>query len=340
VNIASPVYAADRVWHRYRQRPDSVYAVARATGQTVESRLKYLEWLTGYMRDQGIEAHAVTSLAGTELQKLRNPGGSWWSRRSLKAAAKALLQAVLPLRLHARAVAWWRKQPLSPPPGRVDFGDFRRLSPFSRRWGKDRLGIPIDRYYIDRFLQANAGDIRGRVMEVGDSTYTRRFGSDAVVQIDILHTVAGDPSATLVGDLCTGDGLPTKAFDCVILTQVLHVLPDPAAAVRTLQRILKPGGVVLATVPGISQVSRWDTDRWGDYWRCTEMAVRHLFSPVFPPDETTLSSHGNVLVAAAFLYGLADSELREDELDHVDADYPLMLTVRAALPSAKAGRPS
>ena len=72
------------------------------------------------------------------------------------------------------------------PVGTVDFGHFRRLIPISKEWGFDR-GLPIDRYYIERFLQRHAADIRGRVLEVGDNAYTRRFGGDRVTNSDVIN---------------------------------------------------------------------------------------------------------------------------------------------------------
>ena len=64
------------------------------------------------------------------------------------------------------------------------------------------------------------------------------------------------PEATIVADLADAAHIPADAFDCIILTQTLHLIFDVRAAVATVRRILAPGGVVLATVPGISQVDR------------------------------------------------------------------------------------
>ena len=41
----------------------------------------------------------------------------------------------------------------------------RRLAPVSDKWGHDR-GTPVDRWYIERFLERQAGDIRGRVLSL------------------------------------------------------------------------------------------------------------------------------------------------------------------------------
>jgi SAM-dependent methyltransferase len=131
----------------------------------------------------------------------------------------------------------------------------------------------------------------------------------------------------LVGDLSSGEGLPAEAFDCIILTQTLHVVFDVRPAVRQVYRMLKPGGVLLATVPGISQISRYDMDRWGDFWRLTTLSARRLFEEV-GAETVDVEANGNVLAAIAFLHGLATEELRRDELDACDPDYELLISVR------------
>jgi SAM-dependent methyltransferase len=213
-------------------------------------------------------------------------------------------------------------------------------------FGGDR-GQPIDRYYIERFLARHAGeasyvlgDIRGHVLEVGEDSYTRRFGRfggpgpAAVERVDVLHADESNPAATIVGDLASGEGIPSETFDCVICTQTLLLIYDVRAAVATLHRILRPGGVVLATVPGISQICRPDVDLWGDYWRFTTRSARLLFEEVFPPEGVRVEAYGNVLTSVAFLRGLAAEELKEHELEVRDPDYELLITIRAEKSSA------
>lgn len=215
-----------------------------------------------------------------------------------------------------------------PPVGLVRFGSFRRLQPISRVFGFDR-GLCIDRYYIEDFLARHADDIRGHVLEIGDDGYTRKFGGERVTRSDVLHVVEGNPKATIVADLTCCDHIPTDAFDCIVFTQTLQFIYDVRAALRHLHRILKPRGVLLATFPGISQISRYDMDRWGDYWRFTTLSARRLFEEVFPPENVTVEAHGNVLTAVAFLHGLAAQELKQEELDYHDPDYEVLITVRA-----------
>lgn len=237
---------------------------------------------------------------------------------------KRLLPAGLRTWLRDRRRAWQQ----GPPVGRVRMGALRRTQPFNRNFGA-RRGLPICRYYIAQFLDAHRADIRGRVLEIGDDSYTRAYGGQAVTQADVLHAVAGNPRATFVGDLATGEGLPDAAFDCIILTQTLLVIYDLPAAAATLHRILKPGGVLLATTPGISQISRYDMDNWGDYWRLTTAAAERLFHAHFRPEQVQIVSRGNVLTAAAYLYGLASDDLRPQELAIHDPDYPLLVLIRA-----------
>lgn len=224
----------------------------------------------------------------------------------------------------------WLKRNIRPPGG-VSFGNLRRLEPISSNWGFDR-GLPIDRFYIESFMQRHAADIKGRTMEVANNAYTIRFGGSRVIRSDILHDRPGSPVATLVSDLADGGGIPDDAFDCAICTQTLHLIFDLEAAIATLHRILKPGGVLLATMPGISQVSPQDMTRTGDYWRVTNAAARKLFGNFFGEDGLEISTCGNVLTATCFLQGIASDELTRAELDHVDENYQMLVTVRAVKP--------
>ena len=206
--------------------------------------------------------------------------------------------------------------------------DLRKLEPVSRNFGLDR-GRPVDRYYIEGFLERHREMIAGRVLEVGDASYTRRFGGERVTRSDVLHTPPGGKSATVVGDFETGNGIPAGAFDCIILTQVLPFLFDVRAAVANVHAALRPGGIVLASVPCISQISQFDMERWGDFWRFTNLSARRLFEEAFVGGDVEIEAHGNVLAATAFLHGMAAEELTREELDHHDAGYQVIVTIRA-----------
>lgn len=223
------------------------------------------------------------------------------------------------------------KVPVRPPFGQVDFGSLRRCTPISRTFGADR-GLCVDRHYIIRFLTRHSGDIRGRVLEVADNNYTQEFGGDRVDRSDVLHVEPGHRNTTMTGDLTNREEWDANAFDCMICTQTLPFIFDVQDAVQTIHTILKPGGVLLATFAGISQISRYDMDRWGDYWRFTPLSVERLLGKAFGQENVDITSYGNVLAATALLYGLAAPELNDEELDHHDPDYPVIITARCIKP--------
>lgn len=217
---------------------------------------------------------------------------------------------------------------VDPPVGDVDLGDLARLTPISKQWGFDR-GTPIDRHYIEEFLSAHKADIAGDVLEVDAPTYTRMFGGDRVRRSEVLHVEDERPGVTMIGDLTRPDDFEPEQFDCVIFTQTLQFIPRPDAAIRTVHRILRPGGVTLATFPGISKISREDMDRWGCHYSFTSLSAARLFGDVFGADAVTVETAGNVLAASAFLYGLAAADLAPPDLAHRDPDYEVLVRVRA-----------
>jgi len=208
----------------------------------------------------------------------------------------------------------------------VDLSEGReRLQPISRLFGFDR-GTPIDRYYIENFLAQNSSHIRGRVLEIGDNTYTQKYGI-GVTKSEVLNAVPSS-NATIVGDLATGKNIPENAFDCIILTQTLLCIYDVKSALKNTIKALKSGGTLLITVPGISQISRYDMDRWGDYWRFTDKSLKMLIEEAAPDSEIEIQTFGNVAVAKAYLDGLALEEFPKEILDYYDNDYQVILTAK------------
>lgn len=197
--------------------------------------------------------------------------------------------------------------------------------PLSRRWGHDR-GTPIDRYYVETFLNEHRGDIRGRVLEIRDSTYTDRFGVN-VTQRDVLDLDPKNTSATFITDLASADAVPDNSMDCFILTQTLQFIYEPRAAIAHIHRFLKPNGVLLATVPGISRVD--EALAQTDYWRFTRASCEKLFADCFAARNVRVRVYGNVLTAMAFLTGMAREDIRQHRLEVVDELYPVIIAVRA-----------
>ena len=221
---------------------------------------------------------------------------------------------------------------------RVDWGDLRRTRPVSSNWGYDR-GKPVDRYYIEGFLKEHAGYVRGRVLEIQEDDYSRRFGGDQLESVDVVDIRATNPRANLIADLRRASALSSGVYDCIILTQTIHVIDDMEAVVRECYRLLKPGGTLLVTLPCLSRVClEYGPD--GDFWRATEAGARRLFSAAFPPHAIETRVYGNVLAGTAFTYGLGSEEVTPQELDETDPYHPTLIgvcAIKPALSKAKSG---
>lgn len=206
--------------------------------------------------------------------------------------------------------------------------------PLSRNFGWER-GTPVDRLYIQDYLKANAGLIRGRVLEVGDDSYSRQFGGDRISRQDVLHVDANAPGATITGDLCDPSVLPDGAFDCIVFTQTLQMLFDVQQGIRQLYRSLAPGGTLLLTTPGISPT---DPHEWNDcwYWSLNYASVKRLLDEGFGAGNHAIETFGNVYAATALLHGAVAEEIDISAMAPVDPVYPVILAARATKPSAPA----
>ena len=221
---------------------------------------------------------------------------------------------------------------------RLDPHSLQDVEPVSPVWGLDR-GTPIDRHYIEDFLFSHRADVKGRVLEVRDDAYTRRFGGDAVTASEVIDCATGNSRSTVTADLRRMNIVPSGAFDCIILTQTLQLVDDVAAAVAECARILAPGGVLLVTAPGLIRVDV-EAGADGDFWRFTEASARSLFSAVFALADFDVQTFGNVAAAGAFLHGVSAEELTPQQLNHNDPGYPVVVAVRAVKPKPEAGPPA
>ncbi len=308
-----------RVHRRHRPAPHEPAAWRRAW-RTGERRLRdrHARAVLTRSRTDGASAGRA-ALAAARLSPRLVAGEA--ARRALARGSRALPGPL------GNAVA--RRRPDLRPlgVGAVRLGDLDRTAPVSLDFGFDR-GLPVDRYYIEGFLHRSRDDVHGRVLEVGDAAYSERFGDERIERQDVVHVHAGNPLATIVGDISRPGTLPRAAFDCIVLTQTLHLVWDMAAAVRELHAALKPGGILLLTVPGISQIDRGE---WGEqwYWALTPAAVRRLLGEAFGEESVTVESHGNAYAATTFLQGLALSEVDRRKLDVLDEAYPVIVTAHA-----------
>lgn len=201
-------------------------------------------------------------------------------------------------------------------------------TPLSRTFGFER-GTPVDRVYIERFLEQHRALVRGRGLEVADTRYLQRFGPDGGnegVRASVLHLLPG-ANVDVVGDLCEPRTLPHAAFDVFICTQTLQFVRDPARAMRGIATLLDDGGAALITVPGITPRSRYDADRWGDRWRFTPQALTTLIEGEPALRAIDVRGYGNYAVAVAALAGACAEDLPAAQLsdDANDDDFPVIV---------------
>jgi hypothetical protein len=218
----------------------------------------------------------------------------------------------------------------------TDWSVLRRVRPYRPDFGTHR-GDCVDRFYVEKFLAACQESIKGHVAEIGGDDYVTRFGGGRVSRIDILDLNEQNDGRTMTIDLIQTEAAPEDLFDCIICTQVLLLIFDYHAALLTLYKMLKPGGVLLVTVPGISQrVSRWMLGGQGqDCWRFTGYSMQRAVSEIFEAEETLVQTYGNVLTATAFLHGLTVTELTQAEFEYHDPDYEVIIGVRAMKPQRR-----
>jgi glycosyltransferase involved in cell wall biosynthesis len=67
--LHAPTFASGQTWDRYRQHPDSCYAVSKATGRREIARRYFLKWFQRYLRAQGRASGPVWETVRAELRR-------------------------------------------------------------------------------------------------------------------------------------------------------------------------------------------------------------------------------------------------------------------------------
>ena len=201
-----------------------------------------------------------------------------------------------------------------------------RFEPISDKYGYDR-GTPIDRIYIESFLDENKGCIRGVCLEIHDDAYTKKFGGSNVSKGDVLDIDIKNSLANIHGDFRNlKEVIADNTYDCLILNHTLNLIDDIEAAIGECHRILKPGGVLLVTLPGpIAPVN----DQLLSHWRLTHNSARYLFAKCFNKNNLNIKTYGNLIAGQAFLAGLAAEELTKEQITHHDPRFPITIAVKA-----------
>ena len=209
---------------------------------------------------------------------------------------------------------------------------FRNVGPISTRFGYDR-GNPIDRYYIEKFLDINRKLIKGKCLEIHDSNYTKKFGDDRVTVADALDVDRKNKLSNIFSDIRDMSIIKDNTYDTLVITHTIGIVDDYEAAIRECYRILKPGGVLLFTSATIGPI--WEIEF--NYWRFTVPSAKYIFSKYFGEKNVKSESMGNCLAGQAFWVGMSVEDMTPEELNHNDIHFPVIVTVVATKVDSKKG---
>ena len=118
----------------------------------------------------------------------------------------------------------------------------------------DRLGLPHDALLLD--AGAGFGRHAFEAARQGARVVALDYAADEVTGTRATFAamaVAGEIDASRCAGVLRGDAtalpFPDATFDAVVTSEVLEHIPDDVGALAELARVLKPGGVLAATVP-------------------------------------------------------------------------------------------
>jgi len=184
-------------------------------------------------------------------------------------------------------------------------------------------GSSFGRAYIDEYI-ADSVSLENRsglkILEVGDSQYTSRFFPDC--ESYVLEFIPNSPlvidpiNHKILGDL-TFDSKLDPSFDIIVSTCTLAFTKNPFTAIKSYERILKPGGTLIGVEPFLMQISEWDYEEYGEYFRFTDLGLRQLISTSFEGSPyVKVSALGNRQTTLAQLHGLVLEDGIQDMTRH------------------------
>jgi SAM-dependent methyltransferase len=152
---------------------------------------------------------------------------------------------------------------------------------------------------IGEWLARQGESVRGALLDIGAGNQPYRPWYEQLADSCTATDVEVSPGVSV---LAIGDRLPFRdaTFDTVLCTEVLEHVPDAAAVVAELTRVLRPGGAVLVTVPFLYPVH----EAPHDYQRFTAFGLRSVLERNGLQVESLVAKGGAAeLIAHAVLGG-------------------------------------
>ena len=192
----------------------------------------------------------------------------------------------------------------------------------------DSRGTPITRFYIQHFfLQLKYFDW-GNCLEFEDNRYIDQFGKNVTKNYTFKFSNKYRDQENLInGDLTRYSDLPKEKFDLIVCTNVLNFIFDVKSAIKGIHRMLKKNGKCIVTVDGpSSHISRFDMERWGDFWRFTNLSAKKIFEQLNFKVEKNIT-YGNPYACSAQLNGFSTQDIDQSKLFPSDQDYQLLVAL-------------
>ena len=147
------------------------------------------------------------------------------------------------------------------------------------------------------FLGPRLSGLRGDLLDVGCGEMPYRSFLPEAVRYTGIDVPQADAFAMQGSDeVISFDGLsipfPDASFDTVLCTEVLEHSPQPLALIAEMERVLKPGGTLIATVPFSARVHYAPYD----FYRFSRYALQDMFKTF---DHVNIEERGNDIAVIA-----------------------------------------